>query len=504
MKKKGLIVNSFLISFQKLFAAIAGVGITPIILQELGVEDYGLYTLIVGFVGALTFVNWSLSMTTQRYVAFALGEKIFLNQVKAFSNAMLIHLIYAFAIFFVILFFGWWAMESFLDIPPTRIDAAKVLLLYVGGITVVSIVATPYLGVVKAHENFLLYSILGILGTLFKIIIVFILKYYSLEFDKLIFYTILLLFSNFFILIINWWFTSRKYKEAIFSLKHIDKGILKNMLGFMGWNIFGSLAVMGRNQGVSVLLNVFFGVIKNASYGIATQVNFALGILSQGITGALTPRILKNAGSKDENQMVSNVILMTKLSVISTAYFIIYFLLEAEFILKLWLKNIPDGTIVFTQYILLFSFSTSLSGGLQIVFNAIGKVKEYSVWISTIILMNLPIGYLFFKMNYPPQTIFVIAIFLELIALFVRVFLLKKFVSFDVKNFLIQIFVKTLLPFVGVLTFFYFISFEFINNIYIEALITLVSVVIVYSLLVFFISFNKKEQSSIVNLILNK
>ncbi len=504
MKKKGFLFNSFAISFQKLFAAVIGIGITPVILQELGVEDYGLYTLMVGFVGALTFVNWSLSMTTQRYVAFALGEKIFENQLKAFSNAMLIHLLYAFAIFFVIIFFGWWAVEGFLDIPPARVPAARILLFLVGGITVISIIATPYLGVVKAHENFLLYAILGILGTLFKIIIVLILKYFSYQLDKLVFYTILLLISALLVLGINWWYTSRRFKEAVFSMQYIDKAILKNMLGFMGWNIFGSLAVMGRNQGVSVLLNIFFGVIKNAAYGIASQVNFALGILSQGITGALTPRILKNAGSKEESQMVNNVIVMTKLSVISTAYFILFFLLEAEFILNLWLKTIPNSTVIFTKYILLFSFTTSLSGGLQVVFNAIGKVKEYSVWISTIILLNLPLGYLFFKMDYPPQSIFLVAIVLELLALFVRVFLLKKFVSFDVSNFLLQIFVKTLMPIGAVILSASLIPFEYFDNQYIKASITLIYVVLMYSLLVFFISFDKKEQLSIAKVFIKK
>lgn len=504
MKQKGFLFNSFVISFQKLFAAVVGIGVTPIILQELGVEDYGLYTLIVGFVGALTFINWSLSMTTQRYVAFALGEGIYENQLKAFSNAMLIHLLYASLIFIVIVFLGGWALDNFLEIPPSRLEAAKILLFLVGGITVISIISTPYLGVIKAHENFLLYALLGIISTLFKIVIVLILKYFSFEHDKLVFYTILLLISSFFVLFINYWYTSRKFKEAVFSISCIEKVVLKSMLGFMGWNIFGSLAVMGRNQGVSVLLNIFFGVLKNAAYGIATQVNFALGIISQGITGALTPRILKGAGSKNEKQMVNNVIIMTKLSVISTAYFILFFLFEAEFILALWLKNIPESTVIFTKYILLFSFTTSLSGGLQVVFNAIGKVKDYSIWISTIILLNLPIGFLFFHLGFPSQTIFLISIVLEFLALFVRVFLLKKFLSFNISNFLNQIFIKTLMPILIIIFLRVLLPFDLISNLFLKATVTFIYILLFYSLLVFFVTFDRKEQSLLTNIFVKK
>lgn len=504
MKKKGFLFNSFIISFQKLFAAVVGIGITPIILQELGIEDYGLYTLMVGFVGALTFINWSLSMTTQRYVAFALGEGIYENQLKAFSNAMLIHLLYASAIFIVIVFLGGWAVDHFLEIPLARKEAANILLYLVGGITVVSIISTPYLGVVKAHENFLFYAGLGITGTLFKIFIVIILKYFSCDSDKLIFYTILLLISALLVFIINQWYTSRRFKEAVFYFHYVEKEVLKNMLGFMGWNIFGSLAVIGRNQGVSVLLNIFFGVIKNAAYGIATQVNFALGILSQGITGALTPRILKSAGSKNQKQMVNDVVVMTKLSVISTAYLILFFLLEAEFILNLWLNRIPDSAIIFTKYILLFSFTTSLSGGLQVVFNAIGKVKDYSIWISTIILLNLPVGSLFFKLGYPPQTIFLVSIVLELIALFVRVYLLKRFIDFNIADFLVQIFIKTLLPTVIIIITASFIPFDVVSNQYLKASLTLVYILLFYSLLVYFISFDKKERSLIIKIFVKK
>lgn len=504
MRRKGLLFNSLIISLQKFFAAIVGIFITPIILQELGVKDYGIYTLMVGFVGALTFINWSLSMTTQRYVAFALGEKKIENQFKAFSNAMLIHLLYAVAIFFIIVIMGWWAIDSILEIPIDRVDAARVLLFLVGGITVVSLIATPYLGVIKAHENFILFSGLGVAETIFKILIVIVLKYFSFNLDKLIYYTILLLISAILVLVINWYYTTTKFKEAVFSIKYIEKKILKNMLGFMGWNIFSSFAVMGRNQGVSVILNVFFGVIINAAYGIASQVNFALGILSQGISGALTPRILKNAGSKDEDLMVSNMILMTKLSVISSAYFILIFLLEAQFILNLWLKIIPDNTVIFTQYILLFSFTTSLSGGFQVVFNAIGKVKEYSIWVSTIILLNLPIGYLLFKFGYPPQTIFLVAIVLELFSLFARVYLLKKYVTFNVLNFFFQIFIKTLMPIVFVIISALLIPFELLEVQLIRALITFTYIVLIYSFLVYFISLDKKEQSSVINIFVKK
>lgn len=501
LKGKGVVFNSFIISFQRLFAAIIGVFITPVILNELGIDDYGLYTLIVGFVGALTFINWSLSMTTQRYVSYALGEGNVENQNKAFSNSMSIHVIYSVVIFILILSIGFLGIDSFLKIPENRLHTAKILLILVAGITCFSIVSTPYLGVIKAHENFLLYSGLGIFASVIKIFIVIIIKYADNSTDKLLLYTTLLLASSLIVFLFNWYITSRLYKESKYSLKHFDISVIKEMMGFMGWNLFGALAIMGRNQGVSVLLNIFFGVVKNAAYGIASQINVALSMVSQGVTGALTPRILKNAGGKEEDKMIYNVVLMTKLSIISSAYFIIFFLMETNFILKTWLGKIPENAADFSRLILVFSLTTALSGGLQIVFNAIGKVKEYSIYISVILILNLPIGYVFFKLGYSANSILVTSIILELIALFARVFLMKKYLNFNFLDFINQIFFKTLIPVITTLVFAYLIPFTNIGNEYFRVAISFFYVLLFYSILVYFISLNGNEQKAVLKII---
>jgi len=498
-KKKGLFFNAFIISFQRIASAALGLITTPIILNVLGIEDFGLYTLIVGFVGALAFVNWSLTITTQRYVAFAIGEKNIEKQYKAFSNAMFIHLCYAFLLSFFIGVFGVYFIDSFLTIPVGREDAARVILFIVAIITFFTIISTPYLGVINAHENFTLSAVLGITGALLKLAAAFVLFFLSSSLDKLVVYTLLLLGISILVFLLNLTLTYKYHKETRFKAKYLSKDNIREMLSFMGWNLFSSLAVLSRNQGVAVLLNIFFGVLKNAAYGIALQINAAMALLSQGIISAITPKILKGAGSGEVDHMVYQMRQMTKLSLLLSSFFAIPFLLNAEFLLKTWLQKLPEDTVVFCQLIILFSLTTALSGGVQTIFNALGKVKLYSIWVSTILLFNIPISYVMFKMGYQSYTILVVAICLELVALGVRLVLLKKIITFSIVSFVGEIIFKSVLPMLVVLIAVKLSYLGVSNQIY-KLLITASATLLLYPLILFNFSFNEEERVGFKNI----
>jgi O-antigen/teichoic acid export membrane protein len=315
--------------------------------------------------------------------------------------------------------------------------------------------------------------------------------------NKLEFYTELLLVSAVLVFIISMITTNAKYSETKFSLKYYDLKVVKEMMSFMSWNVFGSLAVMGRNQGVAVMLNIFFGVLINAAYGIAMQINSAMGLLTQGIIGAISPKILKSAGSKDTEVMMVRMFQMTKLSFLFASFFAIIFLNQAPFILKLWLRNVPDYAVIFCQMIILFSLSTSLSGGLQTVFNALGKIKVYSLYVSSILILNLPIAYVLFQLGYESYTIFLVAIFLELIAMGFRLWLLKKHITFSVIAYLKMLFLNCLLPvlFLGITShYLYLIT---VNDLLLFV-ITIVFMVLFFPIIVYNFSLdaNEKEQFS--------
>ena len=441
---KSLMLNTLIIYVQRLIAAVLSLITTPIILNALGVEDYGIYTLTIGLVGMLAFLNWSLSSATQRYIAFALGEKKTEKLKQIFFSTFVIHCIYGLLLLILISLLGVFFIEQVLNIPANRIEVAKKILIIISFITFLNIITVPFIGVFRAHENFLYIAVIGIIESLLKLGIALALLFVANE--KLIFYTLMLLLSTIAIFVANLFWGKKFYKEINFLYANLDNGLIKEMLSFMGWSLVGALAILSRNQAVSVLLNIFFGVIKNAAYGIAMQVNAAVGILSQGIIASFSPRIIKLAGAGENDKMIYLMQSMSKLAVLSVSIVILPFFFEASYILKLWLNIVPEDTVLFSQLILGFALLMLQSAGIQAVFNAIGKVRIYNIWVSSILILNIPISYLMFTYGYPAYTIIVVGMFLEVISLFVRLFLLKKHLNFSIPAFLNDIFFRAGLP----------------------------------------------------------
>lgn len=437
-------VNTFIIYGQRLSSAAIALISTPIILNALGVKDYGLYTLTVGFVGMLSFINWSLSSTSQRFIAFAIGAGDIDRLKRIFASTFFIHFIYGFILFLLIAMSADIIIARFLNIPIERIGAAKTILRFVAVITFINIITVPFTGLFRAHENFIYLALVSIFESLLKLGIAFSILYVA--FDKLIAYSALLLLVSGIVFLFNVSVSRKFYKEVNLHKRNLDRKLIKEMLGFMGWSLLGAGAIMGRNQGVSVLLNLFFGVVANAAYGIAMQVQFAVGMLSQGIIGSMSPQIVKNAGAGDTDKMIYLMRTMSKFAVLSSSFIAIPFLIEAPYILKLWLKNIPEGAILFSRLIIVFGLAMGLSAGIQNVFDAIGKVKLYNIWVSLVLLFNLPLAFVFFEFGAPAYVIILTGILLELTALFVRLLLLRKYLHFSIPVYLNDILLRLILP----------------------------------------------------------
>lgn len=447
LKSSGRVaINTFIIYAQRLSAAAIALVTTPIILNALGVDDYGLYALTVGFVGMLSFINWSLSSATQRYIGYAIGAGDRERLRKIFASTFFIHFLYGLIIFLVIVFTAGSIVERFLNIPVERVDAAKTILIFVSFITLINIVTVPFIGLFRAHENFLYLALIAILESVLKLAVALMILLISL--DKLIAYSALLLVATILIFFINVGVCKRIYPEVNLCRRNLDKKLIHEITAFMGWSLMGAGAIMGRNQGVSVLLNLFFGVVANAAYGIAMQVKFAVGMLSQGVIGSISPQIVKSAGAGETDKMIYLMRSMSKFAILSSAFVAIPFLIEAPFILELWLKRVPELTVLFSRLIIVFALCMGFSAGIQNVFDAIGKVKLYNIWVSLVLLLNLPMAFLFFKQGAPAYTIILTGIFLEIVSLFVRLFLLKKYLNFSIKVYVYDISFRLLLPIV--------------------------------------------------------
>ncbi len=493
-------INTVIIYLQRFFAAGLSLITTPIILNSLGVKDYGLYTLTIGLVGMLSFLNWSLSSSTQRYIAFAIGEKNDENLKKIFSTSLVIHFFYGLLLLIVISAIGCFFVDQVLNIPTNRFQDAKNVLYVVSGITFVNIVSIPFLGVLRANENFIAISLLGIAESLLKLGIA--ITMFFLTDSKLIIYAFLLLFITFIVFVINYIIVKNNYKKIEINFKFYDTHLVKEMMSFFSWSLLGAVAIMSRNEGVQVLINMFFGVVKNAAYGIAMQVSAAMSILSQGIIGSISPQIIKSAGAGEISKMIFLMRTMSKFATFSISLVAIPLFFECPSILKFWLKNVPDGTIIYIRFIIIFGQVMLLSAGIQTVFDALGKVKLYNIWVSIILMLNLPISYLLFKLNYPSYSIILVGILLELASLNVRLILLKKNVEFSIKEFYYDTLIRVFLPTIFMGTIIYLLGLLHLG-VFIEIVLAFLLNLLLYPIIIYKFSLEGK-QKELLDGMLNK
>ena len=490
------LINTVIIYSQRFFAAGLSLITTPIILIALGVKDDGLYTITLGFVGMLAVLNWSLSNSTQRYTAFAIGKKDFEKLNKVFSSALIIHFLYGVILFLIITIISNFFIENILNIPEGKLEDTRIILNVVGLISFMSIITIPFLGLLRAHENFIAIAFVGISESLFKLLIA--LTLLSLTNNKLVIYSLLLLVIAVISFLIYFIIVKIKYKELKITIRFFDKILVKEMFSFLSWSLLGSLSLTARNEGVQVLINIFFGVVRNAAYGIATQVSVAMSILSQGIIGSLSPQIIKSAGAGDTSRMIFLMRTMSKFATFSVSLIAIPLFFNCPYILNLWLKNVPDDTIIYVRLIIVFGQIMLLSAGIQTVFDAIGKVKSYNIWISFILMLNIPISYTLFKLGFLSYTIIIVGMLLELLSLNIRLNLLKKYLNFSIKEFYYDTIFRVFLPTIVVSLIIYFFLMLPISSL-LGVISTFLITFILYPIIIYKFSLEGRQKEFVEN-----
>lgn len=483
--------NTIIIYIQRFFAAGLSLFTTPLLLKALGIEDYGLYALTIGFVGMLAILNWSLSNATQRYTAFAIGEGDFEKLKKVFSTALVIHFFYGLLLFFIIVGISYFFVENVLNIPVGKIPLAKNVLNVVAFISFISVLTIPFLGILKSQENFFSIAIIGIIESVLKLLIAILLL--QLASNRLIMYSVLLLFVSLISLSIYVFIVRKKYKMVSVSAKFYDKAQAKKMSSFLSWSLVGSLALTSRNEGVQVLLNIFFGVVMNAAYGVAMQVNAAMSILSQGVLGSLSPQIIKSAGQKDYKKMIFLMRTMSKFAIFSVSVLVIPIFFEIGTILQLWLKIVPQNTVTFIRLSIIFGQIMFLSAGIQLVFDALGKVREYNIWVSLILLLNIPVAYILFKSGLPFYSIIFVGMFLELVSLQVRLLLLKKHIDFSMLDFYSDTFKRVFFPSICMATLLFSVRYLELET-YLQLFITFALSILIYPALIYKIALDTQQK----------
>lgn len=411
----------------------------PIILRALGAEDYGLYTLVAGVISMLAFLNNSMTVSTQRYLSVTMGSGN-VNRVKeVFSCSIYLHVLIGILVCLLFELGALFAFNGFLNIPMERIEEAKVIYQFLVLSTFFTIISVPYDAALNAHENMLVFSLITILGAFLRLGVAISLLYINA--DKLIVYGVGLACIVLVEVLLKRMYVSKFYKEMVcLPYKVLDKSLFREMFVFAGWNTFGTFAGVCRNQGLAIVLNLFYGTIVNAAYGVANQVNGVLSAFSGSLQKAINPQLMQQEGANQRGAMLNLSFLSIKISVLIFALMAIPLIIEMKTVLNWWLKQVPEYTVVFCQLILVINLLTQMSVGIMTAVQAGGKIALYQFTMGIIWFLNLPLGYLCLRLGYPPYSVLIVVCIMEIIALFMRLWFAYKLVQFPVWAFVKRIF----------------------------------------------------------------
>jgi len=404
-----------------------------IVLNTLGVEDFGIFNVVGGFVTMFAFLSGAMATATQRFFSFEIGRKDNVQLRKVFSMSVNIHFIIAFVVLFLAETIGLWFVNTQLTIPPDRMVAALWVYQFSILAMMVNIVSVPYNAIIIAHERMNVFAGVSIAEVSLKLLIVFMLQW--LGFDKLKLYAVLMFSVALIIRLIYGIYCNYKFKESKFRF-FWDKALFQTLMSYAGWNLWGSSASIIMGQGVNVLLNIFFGPAVNAARGIAYQVRSAVQQFVSNFQMAMNPQIIKSYASNDLKYMHQLVFQGAKYSFFLLFVISLPIFIETEIILRLWLKIVPEYTVIFTRLIIVNILVDSVSGPLMTAAHASGKIKLYQSVVGLLLILNLPISYLFLKMGLSPEVTLYVSIGLSLIALYARLKIISPLVNLSIKEYL--------------------------------------------------------------------
>lgn len=413
-----------------------------VVLNVLGVDDFGTYNVVGGVVMMFGFFNSAMISATQRFLTFDLGRKDYVQLRKTFNATQLIHIGIALLIFVLAETIGLWFVNTQLNLPEDRMEAARWVYHFAVLSFMISIIQVPYNSILIARERMSVYAYMSILEVLLKLLIVFMLTW--IAFDKLKLYGILLFAVSFIVASIYRIYCLKQFDETRFEMVK-DRALYKTLISYSGWNLFGNLAAVTKGQGVSIILNIFFGTVVNAAQGVANQVFAAINSFVSNFQMASNPQIIKSYASDDKEYMTNLVIRTSKFSFYLLFILTLPVMLEIEYILKLWLKLVPDYTAIFTILILINALIDTVSGPLMTALQATGKIKVYQSVVGILLILILPISYLFFRFGFPPESTFYVSICIAIMAFIFRVLLTKRQIpEFSIRQYLQEIVIRNI------------------------------------------------------------
>lgn len=429
---KRIAKNTIVLYVRMIFILLVALYTSRVLLDVLGVENYGVYNVVGGVVTMLGFFNGAMVSSTQRFFSFAIGQEDVEQLNRNYSTILLIQGGLALLVILLAETVGLWFVRTYLVIPPERMSAALWVYHFAVFSFVLSMLQVPFTALIITHERMNVYALISIGDVALKLLLVLILPY--LPFDKLISYAVLL-FCVALITCSIYVLYCKVRLRYVRVIKRFDRNLFRVLLSYMGWNLWGNSAAVIMGQGINILLNIFFGPAVNAARAIAYQVQGALNQLVANFQLALNPPIVKSYARGEMDYMHRLIISGSKLSFFLLLLFAIPVGLEAPLLLSIWLKEVPLHTVLFTNLILIVGCIDSLSGTLMTAAQASGKIKKYQMFVGLLLILNLPVSYAVLKLGGSPESTMVVAVVISLIALLVRLRIISPLVQLSVSTY---------------------------------------------------------------------
>lgn len=440
-KSKQIAKNTLLLYVRMIFMMLVTLYTSRVILNALGVEDFGIYNVVGGVVAMFSVISGSLSAAISRFLTYELGKGDISKLCKIFSASVTIQLLLSLVILMLIESIGVWFLNDKMLIPTERICAANWVLQFSIATFVINLISVPYNAAIIAHERMSAFAYISILEAVGKLVIAFLIL--ASPIDKLIFYAILMCAVAVIVRLTYGYYCKKHFVECTYHF-HWDKDILKQMFGFAGWNFIGAASAVLRDQGGNVVINMFFGPSVNAARGIANQVNNAITGFVQNFMTALNPQITKSYASGDREYMMALIFQGARLSFYMLLLLSLPVLLNTHYILVIWLKLVPEHAVLFVQLILIFAMSESISNPLITAMLATGKIRNYQIVVGGLQIMNLPISYICLRLGCIPESVLFVAIGISQSCLVARLFMLRGLIGLSSIQYIRKVYLNVL------------------------------------------------------------
>lgn len=494
---KKIAINTFVIYARMIIGILIGLLTTRYVLKALGVSDYGLYNVLGGIVTMLNIVGIAMHTTTRRYINVEMGKQKDGNLNKVFNISIAIHILLAGLLFLVAMTVGIWYIFSYLQINPAKLNDALFVFILSTIVASINLIMIPFQGLMAALEKFFQMSIFQIVSALLKIPLVVLLLMY--QGNVLRFYAVGMCVVTTMSFLLMGIYCYVYHYPIVRPRIYKDKVLFKEMLSYNNYTTIGAAAYLSRSQGSTIIINYFFGTMVNGAFAIANQIeNFVIQFVNN-LNTAATPQITQSYASKDYNHSFNLLESVSKYSVYIMLLILFPFFVELETLLKIWLGVLPDYTLVLCQWTLISIFLRSIAAGVDPIIQATGKIKWYQITASSLLMIGLPVSFLFFYLGCQPYSIILVYIIADSLYKVMQFYFLKKYTGYSFLRFYKAVYAPTVLVLLIMVLYYIFYNYVLLVVALSSHIVGFFITLLFTTATLFLVGLNKDEQNRLIS-----